>query len=111
MAKNETSDETKTRIMQQSRDRRGMVYDLKANGHRLRLSVFAASQSTEAGEWSVQARTGTADDPTIMTEWGPTRADALRSVGVAWTAQCAAQSLPKFDWDAVTEVLVAVRAV
>ncbi|PNB52646.1 hypothetical protein C1X77_27350, partial [Pseudomonas sp. GW531-E2] len=74
--------------------------------------VSPRENQTDAGEWRVEARaaaTGLAE-AVVIAEWGPTRADALRELGRAWTTNAIARGLPVFDWDAVATALIAVRA-
>jgi hypothetical protein len=98
------------KITHQSRERNGMVYDLKGNGHRLTLRVFPRESASDSGEWRVEARTTDAALDSVSA-WGSTRAEALRDVGSSWAKRSETLGLPTFDWDAVAEVLLAVRAI
>jgi hypothetical protein len=97
-------------ITNQFRDRRGMVYDLKCEGARLTVQVTPRVSSADPGEWHVEARTAHTPESLVIAEWGPTRADALREVGRAWVREAPSHGLPTFDWEAVAQVLTAVRA-
>ncbi len=103
-------DKEQLRIMNQFRDKRGMVYDLKCQTDRLTLRMTQRESPDDPGEWHVEAQTSAASETTIG-EWGPTREDALRAVGRAWSTAAANGKLPPFDFDGVVRVLTAVRAV
>ena len=72
------------RITNQFRSRDGMVYDMRGHGTHLTVVVTPSSNERDLGAWRVQARTHVADTPSIE-EWGPTRIEAVRAVGRAWT--------------------------
>jgi hypothetical protein len=99
------------KITHQARGRNGMVYDLSAEGHRLTLSIFQRENPQEPNEWRVEARASRADEAIVVSEWGATRAVALKSVGSAWTTRAMADNLPNFDWEAVAKLLDSVRAI
>ncbi len=103
-------DKDKLKITNQFRDKRGMVYDLKCEGDRLTVYVSPRENPQDAGEWRVEVRTSHSPEAIVIAEWGPTRADALREVGRAWTSNATTQGLPTFDWDEVATALSAVRA-
>ena len=88
-----------------------MVYDLSAEGHRLTVSIFQRENPQEPGEWRVEARASRADEAIVVSQWGASRTEALKSVGAAWTARAMADNLPSFDWDAVAKLLDSVRAI
>jgi hypothetical protein len=98
------------KITNQFRNKRGMVYDLKGDGARLTVCVSPRESAADTGDWRVEARIAHSPEAFVITEWGHTRAEALRAVGLAWVAQTESQNLPTFDWDAVASVLNAVRA-
>jgi hypothetical protein len=98
------------RITHQTRERNGMVYDLKGDGNRLTLRVFPRENSSDAADWRVEARTSEAQAAMVVSAWGATRAEALSSVAGTWTSKGPAQGLPAFDWEDVARVLTAVRA-
>ncbi len=87
-----------------------MVYDLSADGHRLTVSIFQRESSDEPGDWRIEARASRADEAIVVSEWGASRTDALKSVGAAWNARAIADALPAFDWDGVAKLLDSVRA-
>jgi len=99
------------KITHQARGRNGMVYDLSAEGNRLTVSIFQRENPQEPGEWRVEARASRADEAIVVSEWGTTRAVALKSVGNVWTARAMADNLPNFDWEAVAKLLDSVRAI
>jgi hypothetical protein len=99
------------KITTQYRSRQGMIYELECQGSVLDLHVSPRSDSADSGEWCIAAHSGRLAGATTITEWGDTRADALRRVGRAWSAQAAGLGLPSFDWQAVETLLATVRAV
>jgi len=88
-----------------------MVYDLSADGHRLTVSIFQRETSQEPDNWRIEARASRADEAIVVSQWGASRVDALKSVGAAWMARAQADALPTFDWDSVAKLLESVRAV
>ena len=110
--KSDEPDERAIRITQQFRSRDAMVYDLRSSAGRLTLRF--TGRGGDVGPptvWRIEASTSTSPDTAIVAEEGGTRADALRSVGVAWNEKRLAQGLPSFDWEAIARTLAAVRAV
>src|SRR4051812_19809418 len=99
------------KITDQSRDRNGMVYDLKADGNRLIVRISPRENPNDANEWRIDASVSSAPESTVVTRWGATKSDALRDVGEVWVSVAAEQGLPTFDWKAVAEALSAVRAI
>lgn len=99
------------KITHQARGRNGMVYDLSAEGHRLTVSIFQRENPQEPNDWRIEARASRADEAIVVAEWGKTRPEALKNVGVTWTARQAADNLPSFDWAEVAKLLESVRAI
>ncbi len=99
------------RITGQSRSRRGMVYDLKANGQRLTLSVFPRESQDEPAEWRVEARASSSAEEAVVTHWAATRQEALQEVARMWSSKAESAGLATFDWEAVAQALTAVRAI
>ena len=98
------------RITNQFRSKGSMVYDMRGNGERLTLTVTQRTSEDDSGEWRVEARAGGRPEGEIVERWGATRIDALRAVGSAWSERLTA-GFPRFDWEAVAQALIAVRAV
>jgi hypothetical protein len=102
---------TALKITNQFRSKGGMAYDLKCEGVRLTLLVSAKTRTEDPGEWSVEARGArTSEHVAVVTEWGPTREDALRAVGRTWGDALQTTELRVFDWNAVVSMLSSVRA-
>ena len=99
------------RITQQFRSGRAMVYDLREEGHRLTVRVFPRESPADLAEWRVEASAGPSSTSDAVSEWGATRTAALHEVGCAWTAKAEGQGLHLFDWKAVQEALLSVRAI
>ncbi len=109
----EATNKDALRIVNQFRSKRGMAYDLKCEGVRLALHMTPRASADDPAEWCVEARgnrAGTAADAALVVEWGNTRGDALRAIGVAWSNAIATKELRVFDWDAVAKVLDSVKA-
>jgi len=99
------------KITHQARGRNGMVYDLSAEGNRLTVSIFQRENPQEPGDWRIEARASRADEAIVISEWGTSRSEALKSVGTAWSARQMTDNLPSFDWEAVEKLLDSVRAI
>jgi hypothetical protein len=101
----------KLRITDQFRTRNGMAYELRQHG--ARLTVLIAERPIENGdgsEWLVEA-SSVQFPGSEVSQVAPTRAEALRKIGMQWVADAAARGLPSFDWTAVATALTAVRAI
>lgn len=107
------ADEDPLRITQQFRSGEAMIYDFRGKSGRLTLRVTAREGKGDRAPtaWRIDAATSTAADAVIVSEWGTTRAEALRAVGRAWTERHTANHLPLFDWDSVERAMTAVRAI
>jgi hypothetical protein len=102
---------TALRITNQFHSGAGMAYDLKCDGVRLTLLISERTQPADPAAWRIEARGSlTAEQKANLVEWGNTREDALRAVGIAWAASIATTALRVFDWEAVAAALRAVRA-
>lgn len=82
-----------------------MVYELDCNGSEICLRIFHLPESSR-----VEARAGRGSDADCIDERGETRMAALQQVARSWRAR-AQPDLPVVDWEAVSEALLAVRAV
>ena len=99
------------RITDQFRKNDGMYYDFRCDDDRLTITFSPRATQDDAGEWRVQAWAGRASESNLpLTEWGTTRADALRAVGDSWASRRLELRLPTFDWDAIAKALATVRA-
>lgn len=99
------------RITDQFRSRQGMNYDLKCESSRLTLLVAPRANADDPADWRVEARSSQVPTATPIICWAPSKAEAIHDVGLAWSAEALVNGLPTFDWNAVTLVLRAVRAV
>jgi hypothetical protein len=99
------------RITNQFRSRNGFVYDFTCDGARLTLSISPRENSSDEGEWRIEARTSHAPEALAVARWGPTKLDALREVGRAWDDEAKGRGLPLFAWPSVEHALVDVRAI
>jgi hypothetical protein len=89
-----------------------MTYDLRFDGVRLTLVIAERTRADEPGDWRIEARGASGpENKAVVVEWGPTRADALRSVGRAWCEASDTIGLRVFDWDAVAGALASVKAI
>jgi hypothetical protein len=105
-----SEDKDGIKITNQFRNKRGIVYDLKHQADRLTVCITQRENPDDLGEWRVDLSAGSQGEA-VITEWGPTKADALRAAGTAWAAQAGSLSLPSFDWDGVAKALSSVRAI
>ncbi|HKY34480.1 MAG TPA: hypothetical protein VJN18_00960 [Polyangiaceae bacterium] len=88
-----------------------MVYELASE--EANLDIRVSSRTLESGErsWHVAAQPGRAPDAVQISDFAPTKADALGKVAVLWVERQAELGLPHFDWAAVAAALVAVRGI
>src|SRR4051794_35840170 len=106
MAKEE-KDKNELKITSQCREKDGMLYGLKCEGVLLTLVVSPRMNERDPGEWRVEARAGrSSQEEFVAAEWGPTRIEALRAVGRAWTSKFTTHGMAMFDWEAVARVLL-----
>jgi hypothetical protein len=84
-------------------------YDLSCEGARLTLEIAPNEDAT--GTFTVAAHARQSPEHPVITEPGPTRAEALRAVGRAWAAKSGAFGFPTIDWELVGQALLAVRAI
>jgi hypothetical protein len=98
------------RITNQFRSRSGFVYDFTCDGARLTLSITPRENSSDEGEWRIEARTSHLAESLVIASWAATRLDALRDVGRAWDEQAKERGLPLFAWPSVEKALQDVRA-
>lgn len=96
------------RITQQFRERHNMTYELDCEGAPLVVRVFPAEGVST--EWRVEARMTNAADAVVATATATSPAMALKRVADWWKDNYAARALTKFDWNAITEAMTAVRA-
>jgi hypothetical protein len=78
------------------------------------LTLRISGRGNDAGppaEWRIEASTSSSPDAIVVAESGPTRAEALRSVGRSWNERRLAGNLPLFDWESVARAMSAVRAI
>ncbi len=105
-----SEDKDSLKITNQFRNKRGIVYDLKHQADRLTVCITQRENPDDRDEWRVDLSAGSQGEA-VVTEWGPTKADALRAAATTWASQADALSLPTFDWDAVAKALGSVRAI
>jgi hypothetical protein len=98
------------KLTNQFRNGRGMVFAFRYNKEKLTLCLSPRENEMDAEDWCAEGRTGAEPRPQVIREWGATRADALRELGRSWASRASSESLPIFDWEAVTSELNAVRA-
>jgi hypothetical protein len=99
------------RVVTQYRSRRTMVYELEFNGVVFDIHVTPRETDASPGDWCVEVRTSHAADAVSLLQWGPTRAEALAGLAREWGSQTVERRLPICDWEAVAQVLTAVKAI
>jgi hypothetical protein len=104
-------DPPRARITNQFRKRTAMVYDLSCNDVRLTIEVTPRESSDGREAWTVEAYTHQTSDRPSAVESAATRADALSAVARFWAAKQGAYGFPTLDWEAITQALLAVRAI
>jgi hypothetical protein len=106
-----TKDRPRVRITDQFRKGQAMVYDLACDDFRLTIEVTARENSDGLGEWNVGAHASKASEGDTIKHPGVTRGDALGAVARSWATKQGTTHFPTLDWAAVTQALLAVRAV
>jgi hypothetical protein len=99
------------RITNQFRKGQAMVYDLSCEEVRLTIEVTPREGGDGLGEWTAEAHARQAPEKPTIHEPGATRSDALRALAKSWSARQGADGFPALDWEAVTQALLAVRAI
>jgi len=95
------------KITSQFRERNNMTYELDCRGVALSIKVFPVDRSEQAWRLEASAKTENSDVAPLTAE-SRTRALALEEIARAWQESTSAQPI---DWVAVTEAMVAVRAI
>jgi cold-inducible RNA-binding protein len=98
---------SKVKIVQQFRERGGMVYDFDCAG--LPLTVRMVQNEDET--WSVEARSTEATDATSAIGTAKTRAEAFAEAVRSWNATAAETVGRALDGDALTKAMRDVRAI
>jgi len=105
------SSKSPVRITNQFRKGHAMVYDLSCEDVRLTIEVTPMEGSSGQDEWNVGAHARQAPEKPTIDERGSTRREALSAVVSAWRAKRGTFGFPALDWEAVTQALLAVRAI
>jgi hypothetical protein len=99
------------RVTSQYRSRDGFVYELESDGTVLTVHISRGAALDDSGDWRVAVHNGRGADVFVVAESAPTGTEALRRVGRSWAEKAFELRLPRFDWDAIAKVLLAVRAI
>jgi hypothetical protein len=109
--KNDARDPHACKVTTQYRLRNGFMYELEGAAGTLAVHIAREDPTADAGDWRIAAHTGRGAGSAVATESAPTRTEALRKVGNAWTERSPEFGLVLFDWEQVAEALHAVRAI
>src|SRR5260221_14396875 len=96
------------RITCQSRDKQGMVYDLKCDAIKITISLAASSELQT--EWNIEATPQHLPNPPVARAVGPSRGAALSALAEVWGAKGEAGGFPPLDWNTIRDVLATLRA-
>jgi hypothetical protein len=99
------------KVTMQYRSGTGKVFELESAGKILDVHVTPRDASDATGEWQVAAHDRRDGNAIVISEWGATRSEALDKVSRTWAAQMSERNLSAFDWAAVTNTLLAIRAI
>jgi hypothetical protein len=99
------------KVTMQYRSGAGKVFELESAGKMLDVRVTPRDTPESAGEWRVAVQDRRGGDAVVIAEWGATRSEALDKVSRTWVEQMTEQKLNAFDWAAVTNTLLAIRAI
>lgn len=103
--------QARVRIANQFGRRDAMINDLLCEDVRLTFEVAQRPNDGGCGEWSVGAHVRRSIDKPTIYELGVTRNDAVRAVACWWKARHGACGFPCLDWDAVSVVMLGIRAI
>jgi hypothetical protein len=98
------------RIVTQYHSKRGMVYEIECATASVDLHVCRQATDGGANGWRIEAHDSHLSNAFVVTESAPTALEALRHVAQSWREKAPDHGLPAFDWEAVTALLVNVRA-
>jgi hypothetical protein len=98
----------KARITDQFHGKRGMVYELRCDGVVVSISMAGTKQDTE---WEAEATAKVLPGPLVATGVGRSRAEAFSILREAWCSPREGVAFPRFDWEAIQQVLASVRAI
>ena len=99
------------KVTMQYREGAGKVFELESAGKLLDVRVTPRQEPENGGEWQVTAQDRRGGDAIVIGEWGATKGEALAKVSRAWAEQMTERNLGAFDWTAVTNTLLAIRAI
>lgn len=100
------------KITMQYRLGNALVYEIEsATGVAIDLHVSSRETPEQARTWEVAAHSNRTAEPVVIAESAATRAEALRMVALGWARRTSELGLTAFDWEAVTRLLVSVRAI
>jgi hypothetical protein len=99
------------KVTMQYRSGAGKVFELESAGKMLDVHVTPAQEADSDEQWLVAAHDRRGGDAIVIAEWGATRSEALDKVSRTWVAQMSERNLTAFDWIAVTNTLLAIRAI
>jgi hypothetical protein len=107
------SKKPEVRVTMQFRERNCMTYELDCAGIAVSVRMFPTDPTEK--EWRLEANekrvAGDTSGPAAVIATAPTRALALEQVARTWDVESSSRGLPAVAWIAITQALVAVRAV
>ncbi len=103
------SEEHTLKLTNQCHSKRGMSYDFRRHPDKITVRITPRESASDTADWRIDASDGPRGDK-VFTEWGATKREALVAVANTWMKRAESEGLPLFDWDAITQLLVAVRA-
>lgn len=111
MTKRDEPSPSTCKITMQYHSGNGFVYELDSAGAALVVHVTRTATPGSEGDWRVAVHNGRSADAAVVAETAATRTEALRCVANSWVQKSSELGLPKCDWAAVTNALLAVRAI
>ena len=103
------STEPRIRVTKKYLERCNVTYELDHLGTPLAIRMYPTDDGTGEPKWRVDASSARAGDAVVSAD-APTRAAALERVGRAWQEEAAGRNLPTLDWNAIAQLMSAVRA-
>jgi hypothetical protein len=99
------------KVTTQYRSGNSFVYELESAGVLLAVHISPGATAESNAGWRVALHNGRSADALVIAESATTRTEALRRVALSWSERAPELGLTEFDWKAVTEALLAIRAI
>lgn len=104
------TERAKVRLEHELRERCSVLYEIDHAGTPITIRMSPTDDGKGEPTWRIEATSVRPGDAVIRSQ-DRTRAGALESIARSWREHAGRQDLPSLDWDAIIELLRAVRAI